>query len=227
MLMTMIKNPYTVVEQFEEELAAYCDAPYAVAVDSCTNAVFLCLMWHKDQVWVDWDDDVRDLTIPSKTYLSIPMSMIHAKCSPVFDKTWEWEGLYQLKPTGIYDSARCLTGGMFKELHSMRQPEDTFMCLSFHIKKHLPIGKGGMILTDNPEAATWLKKARYEGRGAKFYKDDDLDMIGWNMYMTPEQAARGLTLLQQLPLVNKALPEPGGFRDLTTFSVFKNYKVIE
>ena len=58
------------------------------------------------------------------------------------------------------------------------------MCLSFHIKKLLGIGKGGMILTDNEDVVEWFKRARYEGRSEKFYKNDDIDMLGWNMYMT-------------------------------------------
>ena len=71
----------------------------------------------------------------------------------------------------------------------------TFMCLSFHIKKHLKIGKGGMILTDDEEAIKWLKARRYEGRtdGVR-YHEDQIDEEGWNMYMTPEQACVGLSL---------------------------------
>ena len=93
------------------------------------------------------------------------------------------------------------------------------MCLSFHIKKHLKIGKGGMILTDDIIAAEWFKKARYEGRSEKFYKDDSIDEMGWNMYMTPEQAARGLALFDTVK--NKDIPdlkmEEQGYPDLSTW----------
>jgi dTDP-4-amino-4,6-dideoxygalactose transaminase len=95
------------------------------------------------------------------------------------------------------------------------------MCLSFHIKKHLPIGKGGMILTSDPDAVEWFKKARYEGRSEVPYQLDDIDMVGWNMYLTPEQAARGLYLLQNLPKHNEDLKET--YRDLTEFKIFKQY----
>jgi dTDP-4-amino-4,6-dideoxygalactose transaminase len=100
------------------------------------------------------------------------------------------------------------------------------MCLSFHIKKHLKIGKGGMILTDNPYAAEWFRVVRYEGRHEKMYIEDDITELGWNMYMTPEQAARGLALMQNIPLDNPDLDEGNGYRDLTEFTVFKDYKVI-
>jgi dTDP-4-amino-4,6-dideoxygalactose transaminase len=102
----------------------------------------------------------------------------------------------------------------------------TFMCLSFHIKKHLKIGKGGMILTDNEDAVKWFKKARYEGRSEKLYHEDDIDMLGWNMYMTPQQASHGLSLMQNYPQDMPDLGENNGYRDLTDFTVFKNCKKI-
>jgi len=101
------------------------------------------------------------------------------------------------------------------------------MCLSFHIKKQLAIGKGGMILCDNEEAVEWFKKARYEGRSEKFYKEDDIDMLGWNMYMTPQQAAHGLALMQNYPDNNNDSEEVCGYRDLTEFKVFKDCEIIE
>lgn len=100
------------------------------------------------------------------------------------------------------------------------------MCLSFHIKKHLNIGKGGMILTDNENAAKWFKKARYEGRSEVNYKEDNIDSIGWNMYMTPQDAAHGLCLLQNYPEHNKDLDEKNGYRDLCNFEIFKNTRKI-
>ena len=38
----MLHNPYKIVKMFEEEVAHYTGSKYAVAVDSCTNALFLC-----------------------------------------------------------------------------------------------------------------------------------------------------------------------------------------
>jgi dTDP-4-amino-4,6-dideoxygalactose transaminase len=101
------------------------------------------------------------------------------------------------------------------------------MGLSFHIKKQLGIGKGGMILTDDEVAAKWFKKARYEGRSEKFYKEDNIETIGWNMYMTPQEAAHGLCLLQNYPENNIDLNEINGYRDLTDFHIFKDCKVIK
>ena len=197
---------------FEEEVAEYTGAPYAISVDSCTNALFLICKYV----------GVEEVTIPSKTYLSVPQSIIHAGGEVIFDKRAEtnhWKGLYQLKPYPIYDAAKRLTSNMYMP--------GTFMGLSFHIKKLLPIWKGGMILTDNAEAADWFKKARYEGRSEKYYKEDDITFHGWNMYMTPQQAAQGLAMFQNYPEHMRDLGEDNGYRDLTEFTVFKNNKVIE
>jgi dTDP-4-amino-4,6-dideoxygalactose transaminase len=204
----MKNNPYKIVQMFEEEVAAYTGAPYAVSVDSCTNAIFLCCKYM----------EIGAVNIPSKTYLSVPQSIIHAGGEVIFDERMNhWQGLYQLWPYEIYDAAKRFTSIMYLG--------GTLMCLSFHIKKHLKIGKGGMILTDNHFTVEWFKKARYEGRSEKFYKEDSIDSLGWNMYMTPEQAARGLALMQNIPEHNEDLKET--YRDLTEFPIFKNCKVIE
>ena len=197
---------------FEEELATFTGAPYAISVDSCTNAIFLCCTYLK----------VKEVTIPSKTYLSVPQSIIHAGGEVIFDKTEKansWSGIYQLKPYPIYDAAKRLKKEMYID--------GTFMTLSFHIKKNLGISKGGMILTDNEKAAQWFKKARYEGRSEKNYKEDDITFLGWNMYMTPQQAAHGLALLQNYSSQASDQDELNGYRDLTEFSIFKKNRIIE
>jgi len=205
-------NPFKIVQMFEEEISNYTGAPYAVSVDSCTNALFLCCKYL----------NVKEVTIPSQTYLSVPMSIIHAGGEVIFDKRAEtnhWTGLYQLKPYPIWDSAKRLTSKMYIT--------GQFMCLSFHIKKSLGIGKGGMILTDDKKAVEWFKKARYEGRSEKFYKEDDIELCGWNMYMFPLLAARGLELMQNYPEHVPDTLEINGYKDLTEFTVFKNNKKIE
>ena len=161
--------------------------------------------------------DVTEVNIPSKTYLSVPQSIIHAGFEPVFNSTMNgWVGVYKLGEFPIYDAAKRLTSNMYIK--------DSFMCLSFHIKKDLKIGKGGMILTNDEDAVEWFKTARYEGRSEKLYHEDDIKMLGWNMYMTPQEAAHGLSLMQNYPMHVPDLIENNGYRDLTEFTVFKKYK---
>ena len=192
---------------FEETMADYCGSKYAVSVSSCTNALLLCCEFL----------NVKKVTIPRRTYLSVPQSIIHAGGEPIFEDV-NWKGVYQLKPYPIYDAAKRLTSGMYIP--------GTYMCLSFHIKKQLKIGKGGMILTDNEEAVKWLRKGRYEGRGEVMYHEDSVEINGWNAYMTPEQAARGLMLMQNYPEHTEDLPENPPYRDLTEFPLFKDCKKI-
>lgn len=206
-------NPFKIVQMLEEEIQEYTGAPYAVALDSCTNALFLCCKYLK----------VKEVTIPSKTYLSVPMSIIHSGGSVVFDTSQEtnaWQGIYQLKPYPIFDSAKRFTSDMYVP--------GTFMCVSFHIKKLLSTssGKGGCILTDNEDAVKWFKKARYEGRSEKNYKEDQISELGYNMYMTPQEAAHLLSLMLNYPVHMPDQIEQDGYRDLTEFDVFKNYRKV-
>ena len=200
-----MRNPFEIVEWFEEAIAEYTGAPYAIACDSCTDAIFLCCKYCEVQG--------STITIPSRTYVSPPQSILQAGAHLEFEDI-EWSGIYQLKPFPIYDAAKRLTSGMYIP--------GSYMCLSFHHKKPLKIGKGGMVLTDDKRAVETIKKLRYEGRtiGVPF-QDDDLGDGGWNMYMTPEQAARGLTLLMAYPKHAKDQIEDPPYRDLRTFNLFK------
>jgi len=202
----MLHNPYKIVQMFEEEAAHYTGAPLAVSTDSCTDALLLCCEYLK----------VKKVTIPARTYLSVPQSIIHAGGTVEFEDV-EWKGIYRLRPYPIYDAAKRFTSDMYIP--------GSYMCLSFHIKKHLKIGKGGMILTDDPEAYRWFKRQRYEGRSEVKYHDDDIISNGWNAYMTPEQAARGLMLMQNYPQHNEDIPEDPPYRDLREFEMFKDRRI--
>ena len=198
-------NPYVVVKEFEKKLSEYTGAPYVVCVDSCTDAMFL----------VCKRLSVKRVLLPKHTYLSIPMSIIHAGGKVDFEDI-EWSGMYQIKPHPIYDSAKRMKKDMYIN--------GSYMTLSFHMQKHIPIGKGGAILCDNKNDYEWFKKARYEGRSEVSYHEDDIEFMGWNMYMTPSQAIRGLELIQNLSEDNEDLIEDPQYKDLTTFKVFNIYK---
>ena len=198
----MKHNPYKIVQMFEEEVAEYTGSKYAVALDNCTDALFLSCVYYQ----------VKKVTIPKRTYLSVPQAIMSAGGMIDFEDL-DWSGIYQLKPYPIYDSARRFTSKMYIP--------NTLMCLSFHPKKIFKMRKGGMILTDDFEAYQWLKRAGHEGRGAVPYREDDITFVGWNMYMTPPEAADGLWLMQGIPQDNEDSEEE--YPDLTKFTLFKNY----
>jgi dTDP-4-amino-4,6-dideoxygalactose transaminase len=196
----MKHNPYKIVEMFEEEISDYTGSPFAIALDNCSDALFLCCLYLK----------VSEVTIPKKTYLSVPQSIINSGGNVKFEDI-DWSGIYQLKPYPIYDSAKRFTSEMYIP--------NTFMCLSFHPKKILKMRKGGMILTDNEEAYKWFKKMRHEGRDEIPYTQDNIKMVGWNMYMTPPEAADGLWLMSSMDKHNPDGVE--NYPDLTNNDLFK------
>lgn len=202
-----IQDPWDVVDAFEDKIAKFAGSKYAVSVDSCTNAMFLCLKYLKAKGYI---------RLPKKTYLSVPGLVIHAGCKIIFEDK-EWSGVYPLDPFPVIDSATRFTENMYVK--------GTFQCLSFHIRKILPIAKGGMILTDDKNAVEWFKLARYEGRNNRIPHDsiDDIDILGWNFYMPPEQAARGIELFNNLPKVNKDSGGSWKYTDLSNYSAWKDH----
>jgi dTDP-4-amino-4,6-dideoxygalactose transaminase len=193
-----------VVNIFEDKIANYAGSKFAVAVDSCTNALFLCLKYL---------NATGEITMPCRTWLSAALSVLHSGCKIKFED-FNWSGLYQLKPYPIYDSAVRFTKGMYVP--------GSYFCLSFQIKKRLPIGKGGMVLTDDAEAAKWIRCAANEGRNLQVpYNEDNVSFLGWNMYMTPEDAARGLLIFDQLDEINEDVCNQNDYHDISGKDVFK------
>jgi dTDP-4-amino-4,6-dideoxygalactose transaminase len=206
-----MQNPFKVVEDFEEAIAEYCGSKYAVAVDSCTNALTLCCDYFEIK------ESPIPVTIPKHTYVSVPQSIINAGGKVRFHGAdWQENGYYQLMPYPIYDSARLLTSSMYDRF------DDALVCLSLHWGKTLNLGQGGVILTDSKDAYEYLKKARWDGRTAGVApKDDEITFIARHCPMSPRDAADALTRLHFLPKHNKPLPIEKGYADLSTFKVFK------
>jgi dTDP-4-amino-4,6-dideoxygalactose transaminase len=199
-----------IIDTFEERIAEYAGSKYGVAIDSGTNAFFLSLLYLKKQGIIK---DGDTLTIPCRTYLSIPMTIKNVGLNIKF-KNLKWNGCYKIKPTNIYDSAVRFTKGMYIK--------DSIYILSFQYRKHLPIGRGGMILTDDKDMVDWLNMARFNGKHKNISRwEDKFETLGWDMYMTPEQAARGLTLLNYIKDKN---PDSGSYLsypDLSKQEIFK------
>jgi len=211
----MANGIYKVTEDFEKKLSDYTGAPYVVTVDNMSNALFLAL-YYENYVKKSIKDKI---TIPCRTYPSVPCEIIHAglkvEFEPVKGKTIK--GMYQLKGSNVWDSALTFTADMYKN--------NQHICVSFTGPyKHFKLSKGGAILTDNHDAYLWFKRARYSGRRECSYHDDNLDMLGWNFYMMPELAARGCLLMGQFYDINGnkkhnedlELPYP----DLSKFKIY-------
>ena len=200
----MTSISYAIVDTFEKTIAEYAGSKFAVAVDSCSNALFLCLKYRK----------ADSVTIPKRTYPGVACAVKNSGALLYFSNI-KWQGVYPLIPYLIIDGALRFKKGMYVK--------NSLHCLSFHAKKHLPIGRGGMILTDSIMAYEWLKRARFDGRHEVPLPEDKFDMLGWNMYMTPEQAARGLSLFEVVK--DKDLKDIDsrfqGYPDLSQWEIYK------
>lgn len=211
----MANGVYKITEDFEKALSDYTGAPYVVTVDNQSNALFLSL-YYEHHIKNNTEECI---TIPSRTYPSVPCEIIHTGLRVNFKKIKgkTLKGAYLLEGSNVWDSALRFT-------HDMYIP-GAHMCVSFTGPyKHFKLSKGGAILTDNEDAYFWFKRARYSGRRECSYHEDHFDMIGWNFYMMPELAARGLLMMGQFykdgkPLSNNDLELP--YPDLSKFDVYK------
>lgn len=205
-------DPRDVIDIFENKIANFANSKFAVLTDCCTNGLFLSLKYLIEIGEIRVGDEFK---IPAQTYGSVPMALIRAGLTPIFNDT-QWSGIYQIGNTRIWDGAVRWTSNMFVGGNNLQ------VC-SFQLKKRIPIGKGGVIMTDDADAARWLKLASYDGRDLRTsYEDPDhFKMIGYHYYMTPEDAARGIILMDSTPAVNDDSGSNLNYPDLRSYNLFK------
>jgi len=202
--MELKKTSFETVKLFEEKIADFFGSPYAIAVDSCTHGIELCLRYL----------NVKKIEVPKRTYLSIPFLANKLNIDLVW-KDEDWIDYYYLTDN-VIDAA------VLWQRNSYIQ--NTFMGISFQFQKHLNLGRGGIILTDNEQAAIQLKKMSYDGRLPIIpWRDQNIDTVGYHYYMTPETAQLGLDKLDK---AIKTLPRQwnvNDWPDLTTMDIFKEH----
>ena len=190
------------IDEFEDKIAHFFGSPYAVAVDSCTHAIELCLRY----------SNIKHTACPKHTYVSVPMTfeklgiqyrLIDAK----------WKEYYHLAHTNIIDAAVTWREDSYVP--------NTFMCIIFQFKKHLSLGRGGMILCDNQYDKNELIKMSYDGR-TRFpnWQEQSIQTIGYHYYMTPETASLGLSKLDD---AKNKMPKSWSWKDypnLSTMPIF-------
>lgn len=183
-------NPFDLVHEFESQIAEYTGAPYAIATDCCSHAIYLSLYYYKQQ-----NPDINYISLPKNTYVSVAMQALHLNLDVNFiDKVWS--GCYNIGNTNVVDSAARLYRNCYQS--------GTNQCLSFQFKKILSTVRGGMILTDDKNFYDWCQRAVHDGRDMSVpYEDDNITFAGWHYFMTPETAEIGLARLQVLPDKNE------------------------
>ena len=196
---------FQVIADFEKEIANFFGAPYAVAVDCCTHGIELCLRMKQ----------VKKIKVPKRTYLSVPM--LANKLN--IDLEWTnqvWQDYYHLTDD-IIDAAVLWRKNSYIA--------GTYMSVSFQFRKHLSLGRGGIILFDKEEDFDTLKRRSYDGRHPdQRWHLQNIKTMGYHYYMTPETAELGL---QKLPEAIERKPKQWVYTDwpdLTTMDFFKENK---
>lgn len=183
--------------KFEQALAEFTGAPYAVVTDGCTHAIELCFRL----------DRVTRTEFTAFTYLSIPQLMRELNVSyELKTEYWAHRGEYQFGYTNIWDSARVLFQGMYRS--GMKQ------CLSFGNGKPLQLGKGGAILLDREWEYQELSRMRSDGRDLRISPWQDQKTFGEGYHYCPtlETCALGLEKLASVD----PLPKYQEYPDLRT-----------
>lgn len=190
------------VKKFEDTIATFFGAKYGIAVDSCTHAIELCLR-HLGENFV---------SCPKHTYVSIPMTFEKLNLSWKFNSE-RWENYYYIGNYIIDAAVYWKPNGYIP---------GTYMCLSFQYKKHLNLGRGGMILLDNESDYLQLKKMSYDGRMPFTpWAEQNIDMIGYHYYMTPETALHGINKFLQ---VKNSQPKHWSYLDYPDISKMEVFK---
>lgn len=200
---------WQVVDLFEKKLAEFFGAPYAVVTDCCTHAIELCFRII--------DQPKQTVDVPVHTYMSVPMMLT------TINQPWQfvdnkWTDWYAFDSLPIIDAA-------FMWRRNSYQP-GTLTCVSFQQKKHIAIGRGGVILTDSKDYYERLQRLCRDGRDRTLLQaDDDVKEIGYHYYMTPEDAARGILLFDQLHDKPSRVWGWQDYKILTSNTVFKAHLV--
>jgi hypothetical protein len=152
-------------------------------------------------------------TCPTYTYISVPFTLEKLGIRWQFENK-PWKDYYFLGNTNIIDAAVLWQKNSYVP--------KSLMCLSFQYRKHLNLGRGGMILLDNEKDYIALKKMTYDGRIDNVpWAEQNIASIGYHYYMTPETAELGIS---KFSTVKDLSPKQWSWQDypnLTNMEVFK------
>lgn len=173
---------FNTVTEFEKKIAEFFGSPYAVAVDCCTHGLELSLRY----------TNTKKINVPRRTYISVPF--LANKLN--IDLDWrdeEWVDFYTLN---MFEDKLIIDAAVLWKKDSYIPK--SLMCVSFQFRKHLSLGRGGVILCDNEDDYLNLKKMTYDGRLPDVpWREQNISTMGYHYYMTPETAELGLQKLEK------------------------------
>ena len=203
------------VAEFEAAFAAYTGAAHAVATSSCTTALHLVLaalgigagdevicpslsfiatansIVHAGARPVFAEVDERSFNLmPGKLPIgprTKAILLVHQIGLPA--NLDEFEKIARAHQLHLIEDAACAIGATYRGTRIGR-PHGVAACFSFHPRKIISTGEGGMITTADAALAERLRSLRAHG--------EPYDRVGWNYRMTDLQAAVGIVQLGRL-----------------------------
>jgi dTDP-4-amino-4,6-dideoxygalactose transaminase len=218
------------VAEFENRFAEYVGSKHAIAVSSCTTALHLALvameMRPGDEVlcpslsfiatansvryagatpvFVDIDPATFNLdpnrleaaiTPRTKAILVVHQIGLPAALSEILD-------IARRHNLVVIEDAACAIGSTYRG-ERIGQPHASLACFSFHPRKILTTGEGGMVTTADEKVAARLRRLRQHAMSAsdlarhnsQTVVSETYDELGYNYRMTDLQAAVGLVQL--------------------------------
>lgn len=219
------------VKEFEDMFAKLHGVKHALAVSNCTTALHLALValgvkagdevivpaftWvstanavmycNATPVFIDIDPvtfniDTKQLAskITPRTKAIIPVHLF-GLCADV-------DEIKKIAPQlKIVEDGACAAGAAKNGVFAGAQGD--IGCFSFHPRKSVTTGEGGMLTTNDDELAETLNRLRNHGasiseeqrhKGPKPYILPEFDMVGYNYRMTDLQGALGVVQLKKL-----------------------------
>jgi dTDP-4-amino-4,6-dideoxygalactose transaminase len=221
------------VAEFEQRFAQYTGAACAVATTSCTTALHLALialgvgpgdevivpaftwvatanvieMQRAQPVFADIELDTfnidpsqlqRQITARTKAIMPVSLFGLSAAMDPIMD-------LAKRHGLKVVEDAACAVGALYNGQHAGTRAD--IGCFSFHPRKAITTGEGGMIITAREDIAQLVRSLRDHGAstsdlarhlGARSYVMPEFDILGYNYRMTDLQGALGVVQMNRL-----------------------------
>ncbi|MBK9782009.1 MAG: DegT/DnrJ/EryC1/StrS family aminotransferase [Anaerolineales bacterium] len=221
------------VNEFEGLFAEYTRSSYALATTSCTTALHLALialdvqpgdeviippftwvatanvveMLGAQPVFVDIELDTFNIdvskieaSITPRTKVIVPVSLfgVSAPMRPIMDIAKKYHLV-------VVEDDACATGAWYQGHHAGTLAD--IGCFSFHPRKAITTGEGGMVVTNSTELAEKIRSLRDHGAsksdlarhlGSRSYLLPEFNVVGYNYRMTDFQGAIGAAQMHRL-----------------------------
>lgn len=225
------------VKEFEDMFAEYVGSKYAIATTSCTTALHAALVVSgigpgdevivpslsfiatanavvhagAKPVFADIDPEtcnvtaetIKKVTTPkTKAVMPVHQMGLPVDLDPIMD-------LCKKRGFVLIEDAACAIGSEYKG--KQIGGHGNTACFSFHPRKIITTGEGGMITTEDPSIAEKLRRFRHHGMSVSDFERHSLKTViieeypelGYNYRMTDIQAAIGIEQLKRLPTIIK------------------------